>query len=356
MKKILVFGISNHLGGIESFFHNYFMNIDIKKYCFDFVAPEGAIAYQKDYEKYKSNIYSVPFYLKHPIKYISNINKILKNNNYDVVYVNMLSAANIIPLKIAKKYKIKTIIAHSHNADIPSNIVRKILHYINVKKIPKYANQLVSCSDKAGNFMFGKNKYVIINNAIDSSKFLYSKKIDSELRKKFNIKENEIVVGHIGRFCEQKNQEFIIAIAEKLKNVKFFLFGEGENKNSIKKEIEEKNLKNIYILDSVYDINKYYNVFDIFILPSKFEGLPVVGIEAQFNGIPCIFSNKITKQLKYNDNIIYLNIDNSKLWSKTINKDLKRTKPNFKLYEDFDINNQSKIFEQLLDLRDDKNE
>lgn len=356
MKKILVFGISNCLGGIESFFHNYFQYIDHKEYVFDFVAPEGKVVYQDDFEKNGSTIYPTSFYLKHPFRYIKEIKEIISKGEYDSVYVNMLSAANIMPLKIAKKNGVKNIIAHSHNADIPSNILRKVLHYLNVGKIKKYSNKLIACSDKAGRFLFKNNNFIIINNAIISENFEFSEIIRNEIRNKYSINEDITLIGHIGRFSEQKNQEFIVEIAKKMsKNnkIKFMLFGEGATKEYIIKEIKQYELEDKFIImDSTKDVNKYYNAFDLFILPSRFEGLPVVGIEAQFNGLPCIFSDRITKELKYNSNVKFLDIDDVEKWVSEINKNQKRSHATSKLYEDFDIKNKAKDLEIIIDKGD----
>lgn len=351
MKKVLVFGIAKDIGGIETFFHNYFQHINKNNFHFDFVAPQGSVAFQEDYKAYNSKIIPVSFYSKHPIKYIKEVNKIIKDGNYDIVYVNMLSAANIIPLKLAYKNKVKKIIAHSHNADIPSNKVRKILNHINRRKISKYANTFIACSKKAGDFLFKNSDYIVINNSIDSQKYEFSELLREKIRNDLNIKDDTLLIGHIGRFIEQKNQQFIIELAKKIgttNNIKFILIGNGEDKKNIIDEINNNNLNNMFIIkENIKDVYKYYNAFDIFILPSKFEGLPVVGIEAQFNGVPCLFSNNITKELGYNSNIKYLDLIVDK-WIDGINENNSRINVTENLKKDFDVNYQIDKFTTIL--------
>ena len=353
MKRVLVFGLSSVLGGIESYFHNYFKYVDHEKYTFDFVAVDGDVAYSDEYAKYGCKVYGVPSHLKHPLKYIMEVNKILNKNNYDIVYVNMLSAANIFPLFLSKKHKINKIIVHSHNADIPSNLVRRILHFVNKNKIHRLSTDLVACSDKAGKFLFGKKDYCIINNAIISDHYLFSESLRKSIRKELGLNEDDLVIGHIGRFSEQKNHNFILKLAESNnlhKNAKFVLFGTGSLKKDFIEKVDSYNLNNRFIImDPVKDVYKYYNAFDIFILPSLFEGLPVVGIEAQFNGLPCLFSDAITREVKYNKNISFLELSDLDSWVEMINNNPGRMEYSKSLVRDYDIEYQSKSFQALLD-------
>lgn len=330
MKKILIFGFTATIGGVETFLMSYYRNINKKDYRFDFVTVYDNMVFADEIRKKGGKVYKVTNFMRNPFKYSKEIEDILKNENYDTVYVNMLSAANTIPLKLAKKYNVSNIVCHSHNSNTPNSFLKKVLHKINKKKILKYATCLVACSKKAGNWMFDDKKFIVLNNAIDCKKFSFNNDIRNEIRKKHKIENSKIVIGHIGRFSEQKNHPFILEIireSKKLnKNVMFILIGDGEDKEKIVNEINEEKLNDYtLILNGLQDVYKYYNVFDTFILPSKFEGLPIVGIEAQANGLNCLFSSNITRELKMNDNVEFLEIDDPVKWVKKLDENLNRT-------------------------------
>ena len=262
----------------------------------------------------------------------------------------MLSAANLIPIKLAKKYGIKKIIVHSHNSNVPKNIIKLLLHQINKNQINKYANTLIACSKKAGDWMFGKNDYTILNNAIDVEKFSYN--IEYSKERPQELKEKKII-GHVGRFCDTKNQEFIIDILTLLNkssnNYYLYLIGDGEDKEKIKKKIEKYNLnEQVKIINGTKDVYKYYSQFDLFILPSKFEGLPIVGIEAQANGLPCLFSDRITTELKINNNVKFIKIDNADEWAKEIKHIDNRTNEIKLASSGYDINHNYKKLEEII--------
>lgn len=324
MKKIIVFGLTGNVGGVETFYMSYYRKLNLVKDQIDFVVTGDKIAFEEEIKNAGSTVYKLPDLKRHPLQYTKTLSKILKENKYDVAHINMLSAANILPLKISKKFKIKKIIAHSHNSNIPSGIIRKLLHYFNKNKIQKYANEYLACSELAGKWLFGENiKFIVLNNAVDLDKFRYIEKFRKEIRSKYSIKEKEFVIGHIGRFSEQKNQEFIIEFFNKYlkfnKMAKLILIGSGENQSIIKQKISKLNIdNNVVIVDNTLEVYKYYSAFDLFVLPSKFEGLPVVGIEAQANGLSCLFSDRITKELSINNNLKFLSIDYIDEWVNAI--------------------------------------
>lgn len=323
MKKILVVGLTDNLGGIESFFMTYYRRLDKKKFHFDFVTIFHGVAFQEELEKDGCKIYHLPSFKKHPYRYQKTLRKIIKENKYDVVHVNMLSAANILPLRVAKSLGVPKIIAHSHNSDIPKGIARKILHLKNQKKISRYANTLVACSKKAGDWLFGKDTdFTILHNAVEMDKFKYNENYRKQIREKLNIGDSYLI-GHIGRFCEQKNQTFIIEILKECKkekkDIKLLLIGNGSDKEKIKQKVKSLDLEECVIfLENTLDVYQYYSAFDLFIMPSKFEGLVIVGVESQANGLPTLFSDTISKEIKANDNVEFLSICDVTIWKDRI--------------------------------------
>lgn len=315
--KILVFGFTNNIGGVENFFMNYYSRMDFDKFQFDFVTIYDDMVYKEEVSKY-GNVYVSPSYNRNPFKYYLMLKKLMKENKYDIVHVNLLSCANILPLKAAYKCGVKHIIAHSHNANIPKGILRNILNKLNKRKMLKYANEYYACSKLAGDWMFSQNvNYKLINNKISFEKFAYNEQIRKDIRNKLNI-DDYFVIGHVGRFFEQKNHKFLIEAFAKLKvnannkKIKLLLVGDGELKEECLKLAMDLNIENdIIITGMVNNSFDYYNAFDLFVLPSLFEGLPLVGIEAQVNGLKCLFSNNITNEVKISklDQVEFIPLD-----------------------------------------------
>ena len=170
--RVLQIGMHDKIGGIETFLMSYYRNIDREKIQFDFINPYNSLCFEDEIKEMGGKIYNVPFFKRKPIQYYFSLKKIIKNNQYQIVHVNMLSAANIIPLLAAKMAGVKTIIAHSHNNEIPKSFIKKILNKINKKIMFNCSNVYFACSKNAGDWMFeGKKEYRIIRNAIDFKRF-----------------------------------------------------------------------------------------------------------------------------------------------------------------------------------------
>ncbi len=320
--RILEIGMGAHLGGIEVYFHNYYKRIHDNCH-FDFTDKDGGLYFSEEYSSNGSVIYHMPDFNKQPLKYYLTLKRIIKNGKYDAVHINMLSLANILPVFAAKAAKAKVII-HSHNAGVPSGGLRKILHFIN-KPFASLADQRLACSELAGKWMFDSKSFSVIPNAIDTDIFNLNNKIRKNQRSALNYSADDQVIGHVGRFAEQKNHEFIIDIFTELhkKNNKFklLLIGDGELKKSIENKVNKAGLTDSVIFTgNIKNVQDYMQAMDLFILPSLFEGLPVTGIEAQACGLPCVFSSSITEELKVTENVEFVSLDDKNKWIVTIEK------------------------------------
>lgn len=328
--KVLQIGATDNLGGIETYLKNYYDNIDNNKLQFDFINMYEEICFQKYYKTKGSKVFKILSYRKNPIKYIKTLKEILIKEKYDILHFNMNSAVFLQPLIAAKLAKTKVIIAHSHNSYSDKGIVKDILHNLMRRFIPFFANTFFACSDYAGKWFFNnkiikKDNYFIIKNGIDTNKFKFNIDIRNKKRKELNIKDTDIVIGHVGRFNKQKNHKYLIEIFKKAyfknKNLKLFLVGEGPLKDEVKKIIIENNLEDaVIILGKRSDANELYQAFDGFLLPSIYEGLPLVGVEAQISGCKCILSDSITKEIKIKEDTKFLSLKNMELWEKEILK------------------------------------
>lgn len=311
-------------GGIEAFMMNYFRHVDKSKIHIDFlVHGYGKGIYDDEIIAAGSRIFHVPTKSKHPLAYQRELKKLFKSEHFDIVHSH-LDAMNGWVLKIAKKCGVSVRIAHSHNTDhLTNNIIKRAFNDYSKKQIPKYATHLFACSQMAGEWLFGeKTKFKIVNNAIELERFQYNDEIRNEIRRKNNW-TNRFVIGHVGRFDYQKNQEYLVSIMNEVlrnkPNALLVFVGSGDTESVVKQlAIKNKVEDNIVFLGSREDVNELYNAFDTFVLPSRFEGLGIVAIEAQANGVPSILSDQIPKIVKINNNVVFLPLNKKERWIEEI--------------------------------------
>lgn len=330
MIRILQIGMSDNIGGIETFIINNYRKLDKKRFQFDFINMyDNPLCFEEEILSLGGKIYNVKSEKKHPLSFSKSLKKIIMDNDYKIVHIHKNSLAFISSVKAAKKCGAKVII-HSHNTkSTKPNFIINTIHTINKKRLNRMGDLFYGCSIQAAKWMFNKkilnsNRFQVFNNSIDINRFKYDKSIRNKKRKELNIKDTDIVIGHIGRFIEQKNHTFLIDIFNEINKInnqtKLVLIGDGELFEKIK--IKVKNLKlenNVLFLKKRFDVNELYQVFDIFLLPSLYEGLPIVGIEAQCSGLQCFFSDNVTKEvlLQKNSKMLSLNM-NSKKWAEII--------------------------------------
>lgn len=312
-------------GGIEAFMMNYFRHIDRNRVHIDFVVhgyDKGV--YDDEILAAGSKIYHVPTKSKHPIAYQKKLKEIFGSGEYQIVHSHCDAMSGWI-LKIAKKCGVPIRIAHSHNTNyLTQNPVKIFVNEISRKQITKYATHCFACGEKAGKWLFGSHPFEIINNAIELQQFKYSDTIRIEVRKEFGFKEDEFVFGHVGRFDTQKNHAFLVQafqkVAQKNKKVRLLLVGEGWLMDKVKKQVDdEKLLGQVVFAGSRADVYRLYSGMDCFLLPSLFEGLGIVAVEAQANGLPCLLADTIPSQVRLNPSVHFLPLDNN-VWAESMEK------------------------------------
>lgn len=303
--KILQIGMGNVAGGLEAFVMNYYRVLVHMDVQFDFVCMYDKIAYEEEIKSLGGHIFYIPNVKKNYQGYVRELKKILKETSYDAVHVNMLSAANIVPLHIACKMKVPKVIAHSHSSSCPG-MIRKLMDWWNRPKIARYATDRVACGEMAGRWLFGdkafeNGKVRLINNAIQAERFCFSENDRNSLRKEMNW-ENKLVIGHVGRFDIPKNHDRMIDIlremADENKDIVLCLVGPKEG---LYTQIKDKTLKkglenNVYFAGKQENIRRYLSAMDVFLFPSVFEGVPFALIEAQANGLACVMSDAVSEE------------------------------------------------------------
>ena len=272
-------------GGVESVVMNYYRHMDRTKIQFDFICDEDStnIPYE-EIEKMGGKVILIPPYQK-VIKYHKELKKILKNGNYKIVHshINTLSVFSLFAAKCAG---VPVRIAHSHSTtnkkEFKKNIMKQILRPFS----KLFATDYMCCSELAGRWLFGnkeydKGKVYLLNNAIDVDKFKFDENIRNAKRQELNIDDNTLVIGHVGRFVEQKNHRFLIDVFNEVHKQKsnsvLLLVGQGPLMHEIKEKVKKLGLENyVLFLGQRNDTNELYQAMDLFVLPSLYEGLPVV--------------------------------------------------------------------------------
>lgn len=308
-------------GGVEEFLYNNIINMPREDYDISIIAYNKSL--ESCIEKFKKLDIKI-YELNNPnVKDRKNnlaIYKIIKENKFDIVHVHM-TEFSMYPCLIAKNLNVKVIIAHSHNVYVSNGIAEKIKFMLHKSLTNAFANRYMACSKDAAISLFGNskvknNKVTLINNGINLERFLFNKDTREEIREELKIKSDEILIGNIGRFVEQKNHKFILdifkEICKKSNQYKLLLIGEGKLKDEMKKYALELDINNKVIFkDNTSEIEKMYSAMDYFLFPSLFEGLGIVTIEAQTNGLQVLASDVVPREAQVTNNIKFFSLSAS---------------------------------------------
>lgn len=315
-------------GGVESNLMNYFRNIDRNKVQFDFICDSDSsdIPYE-EIEALGGKVIVIPPYQK-VFKYHKQLKEVLKNGNYKIVHshINTLSVFSLFAAKCAK---IPVRIAHSHSTTNKKEWKKNLLKQTLKPFAKVFATHYMACTEYAGKWMFGEKQYrenniYFLNNAIDLDKFKYDEDIRIKIRKELSIKEDTLVIGNIGRFMEVKNHDFLIdvfnEIHKKNNNSILLLAGQGPLITKIKEKVNNLNLSDsVVFLGQRKDVEQIYQAFDVFVLPSLYEGLGIVLIEAQCSGLPTIASTEVPTIAKVSNNFKFVELNKTKEeWAEVI--------------------------------------
>lgn len=319
-------------GGVEAVVMNYYRHIDHKKIQFDFICDNDStnIPYE-EIEKLGGRVILIPPYQK-VIKYHKELKNVLKEGNYKIVHSH-INTLSVFSLWAAKSAKVPVRIAHSHSTTNKKEKKKNLLKQVLKPFSKRYATHYFACTEHAGRWLFGNKTFdnglvTVVNNGIDVDSYVFNKEIRREKRKELNISDNDIVVGHVGRFVEQKNHRFIIDLFNELhkenNNYKLLLIGQGPLQDEMKQKVKDLGIENaVMFLGQKTDANQYYQAMDLFLFPSLYEGLGMVMIEAQCSGLPCIASKEVPEIAKVSDNVCFVELDQPiENWVKKVNNTL----------------------------------
>ena len=287
-------------GGVENVIMNWYRRIDRNAIQFDFLVSRNFKGPLDDeITSLGGRIVYAPTIREKGLGYISCVANIIKRNGpYDVVHIHSahMGVFSVLSCKIAK---VKKIIYHVHstqNLTLRDNPFKILIEKTSRLLINKFSNVKYACSEEAGKFVFGSSDFIVVNNAVDLAVFYpYNNDKIQLLREMYSIPKESIIVGNVSRFVKGKNQDFLIRIISEDKNngggLFLVLVGDGVTKRKVEELAEELNCKDrVLFMGARNDTPNFYNIFDVFVLPSDFEGLSLVTVEAQACGIPCVIS------------------------------------------------------------------
>lgn len=312
IKVLIITTVGLGFYGITNSVMNYYRNMDKTEFQIDFVNP--AIIperLKKEINDSGGTVYEIIMRNYRPLSYMGHLAKIIKKGNYDIVHCHGNSATLAVELVVAKLCKVKVRIAHSHNSTCDHmrvhNVLKPLFHL-------SYTHAF-ACSEKAGNWIYGSKPFTVIHNGIPVKNFFYKEETREQYRKLLGYEENK-VIGHVGHFSYQKNHEFLVQVFSKLykkdHNYRLLLIGDGDLQGEVRKLVKELELEAaVTYYGETLEVSNLLQAMDVFVFPSRFEGLGIVVIEAQTSGLPCIVSDEIPIEAKVTDLIHYLSLNDS---------------------------------------------
>lgn len=315
-------------GGVEAVVFNYLRNISDESLSFDVLYDADSTATPpEDLVKKGVRFIEIPPYQKLP-SYICAVKKLCEENRYDAVHVHM-NTLSVFALYAARLANVKHRICHNHSTTSKKEKKRNLLKLILRPLAPVFATEYASCGELAGRWMYGDKRFdagkvTVLNNAIETDRYAYSPDARAEIRKEYGIDRDAFVVGHVGRFVNVKNHLFLVELFKEYAksdcSARLILVGGGEKLEEIKEKVAGEGIADkVIFTNEIPNTAPFYSAMDVFCLPSLYEGLPVVALEAQASGLPCLISDKATRECKVGSDVVFLPIDKgARLWAEAL--------------------------------------
>jgi len=356
---------STNLGGAESRIMDLYRHIDREKIQFDFLVhstKEGF--FEPEIKRMGGNIYYLPsFRVYNYFKYKKACRVFFtEHNEFAMVQGHMTSTASIY-LPQAKRAGIPITIAHARSAGVDAGIKGFITKFLR-RNLYSKCDYMFACSDLAARAVFGDKRFeegktIFIPNAVDINEFAPNDRLRAQIRKEYGM-ENKFVIGHVGRFHYAKNHEFLLEIfaelIEQKENAVLFLLGDGPRRTEMETKARELGIANAVIFaGNKNPVAPFYQAFDAFLFPSRFEGMPGTVVEAQAAGLPCLISDSITSQVKATELVEFLSLqENCKTWAMKFLRMIEEADSSITegdnsalLNTFYDVNYQVKCYEQF---------
>ncbi len=333
MKRLLCIISGMNSGGAETFLMKLYRKLDRSKYQMDFcvnIKEDGF--YDEEIEKMGGRIFHIPSKSEDYKQFKQKLYELIKKENYFYVLRITSNSMGFMDLKIAKDAGAKVCAVRSSNSNDAEGIKAKIANFIGKLLYSNSIDVKIAPSDLAAIYTFGRKSYSsgkvdILHNALDLSVYKYCEDGRRKIRSEFDVSDETILLGHIGRFSRQKNHKFLLNILSRMvkinQNVKLLLVGEGELEEEIKYLVSKHCLNEHVIFSGIRDdVPDIFSAIDVLVFPSFYEGMPNTIIEAQAVGVPCVLSNSITKQANVSKRLQYIGLEESvEKWCEIIKKE-----------------------------------
>lgn len=335
-------------GGVEQVVMNYYHHVDHSRIQFDFVVTDSsAIVPRGEIESFGARVFTVPAYTHLPQFYRASYDLFREHREWRIVHAHM-NTLNVFPLAAARRAGVSIRISHGHSTAGKGEVVKNIAKTVLRTQANRYPTHRFACSRFAGEWLFGKDApFEVMYNAIDLNRFYFSVPARAKARADLGLVDSQVVIGHVGRFMPQKNHGFLIdsfARACKQRDDLILLcVGSGESDALVESSVAERGLADkVRFLGQRADVDELYQVFDAFALPSLYEGLGLVGIEAQAAGLPCLLSDAITREVDVTGTCRFLPIDEPQVWANAFcavkpKTDAQRAAIDYADFSDYDI-------------------
>lgn len=365
MIKILQIGMTNNIGGMETYIMSQYRHLDRESIQYDFlnITGESDIVFSSEIKKNGSMIYNISSRHINPLKHYWDTIRLLWNvrHKYRAIVLNTCHLYYIFPLFIAMLFRYPKRIIHSHNSgdELKMTFKRRMLVLLNRMLMKLSVTDYWACSEMAGRWLFKKDEFTVVHNAIEMEKFIYDENKRLSIRSKMNL-EDKFVIGNVARFTYQKNHLFLIEVFREIyhrdNTAVLLLIGDSTSDDSIYNTVKNKVVdygleKNVRFLGMRQDVNSLYQGMDCFLLPSHFEGLCVAALEAQASGVFCLCSDALSKETKITPNLYFKSLnDSAQEWAEFVigKRNFKRTNVSGYIKSSgYDINEEVEIVTKL---------
>ena len=299
---------------------NYYRHIDRSRVQFDFIVDsDSTLVPRAEIESLGGRVFEVPPYQKLPA-YRRALRELFCRERWQIVHSH-INALSVFPLQVAKRAGVPVRIAHSHSTAGRGEYAKNALKAVLRRFSNVYPTHRFACSEYAGRWLFGEGAdFEVVYNAIELDRFAFDAEVRAEARAELGLVGDQLAVGHVGRFTAQKNHMFLVAaFAEVLKrrpDAVLLLAGDGELRPLVERWVNEHGVaESVRFLGQRDDVERLYQAFDVFVLPSLYEGLGMVAIEAQVSGLPCLLADTITHEVDVTGAVRFLPIDDVDLWA-----------------------------------------
>lgn len=366
MKKILLgFIMDGRSGGLDTYLLHFIDAVRSEELQIDLLTNRADPELKKRLAEVHSRLFEIAD-LHHPIQQFRQVRYLIRKEEYDIVYLNISTSMDLVAAFAARSCGVPRRILHSHSGGNDCESAKKrfifnMLQRICRRILYRAGNEFYACSKTAGYWMYpakivDSEAFGVIYNAVDRHNFVFSPEIRKEVRKEMGL-EGKFVVGHAGNFCYQKNHEFLIRIFKEIHDREpkavLLLAGRGVRYEQIQEQVRGAGLENcVRFLGWRKDVDRLLAAMDVFLLPSHFEGLPTVGIEAQCTGLPCVMSDSITKEAKITDRCEFVSLKKTPgYWAEKVLKWKNCNREEIKYFETakyYSLENQKKQLEKLV--------